>query len=159
VLLLRAKWEREFLAVVAAGHLDEARLILDKRTPSPRERKVAMIRLISFRQRLAGLAVLGECEAIERELGTHEGGVAYLAQCEIFGLAALIARVLAKMAAGADPAAAESIVELGQKVPAESPLVKAVFYRLLVAASEAAGGQSHTYREKHGSITTALEPP
>lgn len=90
--LKNSRWQRAFSAHLREGKLDLARSLLFKHTKEVPRGAFPIRMLLPQRNRLAGLAVLGDSAALEQELGRHTGSAAYKAQVRQFNLLLLALR-------------------------------------------------------------------
>jgi hypothetical protein len=107
-LLRRARRATRFLAAVDGGGAAEARALLDKQIP-PRT-KIPLSKTADQFDRMAGLALLRDAPALERELAGHTGHLSAVTQVDSLALIGLAL-------VGHDPlGAAERLDELALRV-------------------------------------------
>ncbi len=93
----RARWAKRFLAALEGSGAGPARVLLDQGRPAAA--KLSLGKLLSSRERMAGLTLLGDVEALQAEVAGHTGPLTAVVQVGAVGLLGLTLR-------GSDRAAA-----------------------------------------------------
>lgn len=111
MILMQSRRSGKFLAAIAAGQLDEARLLLDKW--HPQVGKIPLSKILNQCDRMAGLTLVRDLTALDREVREHTGHLSAVGQVDSIGLLGLALL-------GSDPAeAAHRLGELANRVELE----------------------------------------
>ena len=94
LIVKQARKKKQIIAVIEDKGPEAGKAALDKAIPPLK--KIPLTKLLDQRERMAGLALVDDQEALEREIDEHTGELTAVAQVNAIGLLALAVRKDAK---------------------------------------------------------------
>lgn len=140
MLAKRSGRRKRLVATLANQGAAEARALLDAALPAVE--KIPLSKILDQRERMAGLALIGDVEALKQEIAAHSGPLTAHAQVDAIAYLALAVRGANEEASGGLDALAQRVEQEGgrglmlvkKKVRALAELAKAVAGEPLDAA-------------------------